>query len=250
MINARQCNGRNLHDIEKNLMFPHFSRRDIFDVWYRSEDILERAKLCTYWLEMRMWHTDKRYTMQRKNLHDIDKNLTFTHFSRRDIFDAWFRSEDILERAKVCTYWLKMRAWHIDKREAMQWKNLHDIDTNLTFTHFSRRYIFDASYRSEYILERAKVSTYWLKMERDTLINARQCNGRNLHDIDTNLTFTHFSRRDIFDAWYRSEVILERAKVHTYWLKMRVWHTDKRETVQWEKPTWYRHESDVHELFT
>ena len=143
---------------------------------------------------MRVWHTDKRDTMQWKTLHDIDTNLTFTHFSSRDIFDAWYRSEDILGRAKVCTYWLKMRVLHIDKWETMQWKDLHDIDTNLTFT--------------------------------------------------------HFSRRDFFDAWHRSEDILERAKVCTYWLKMRVCDTDKRETMQWKKTIWYRHESHVHALFT
>ena len=55
-----------------------------------------------------------------------------------------------------------------------------------------------------------------LKCACDTLVDARRGNGRNLHDIDTNLTFAHFSRRDIFDAWSRSEDILERAKVCTY----------------------------------
>ena len=37
-----------------------------------------------------------------------------------------------------------------------------------------------------------------LKCECVTLINVRRCNGRKLYDIDTNLTFTHFSRGDIF----------------------------------------------------
>ena len=92
-------------------------------------------------------------------------------------------------------------------------KKLHDIDKNLKFTHFSRRDIFTHGTEARTFQRGSNYAHTNLKCECDTLINARRCNGRKLHNIDKNLTFTHFSRKDIFDAWYRSEVILERAKV-------------------------------------
>ena len=101
-LNARRFNGTKLHDIKNNLMSRHFSRRNIFHARDTHNDILEREKSCTCWgsSRSRHWKRDCGKSLNTRRckettLHDIDNNLTFTHFSRRDIIHRWHTFEDI-----------------------------------------------------------------------------------------------------------------------------------------------------------
>ena len=50
------------------------------------------------------------------------------------------------------------------------------------------------------------LETYW-KRDCGTSLNVRPCNERKLHDIDNYLKSTHFSSRNVLDAWDNREDI-------------------------------------------
>ena len=49
-----------------------------------------------------------------------------------------------------------------------------------------------------------------LKSDYDTSLSERPRNGRKLHDIDNDVTSTHFSRRNVFHALDTRGKILEK----------------------------------------
>ena len=61
------------------------------------------------------------------------------------------------------------------------------------------------------------ISQDW-KRDFGTSLTARPCNGRKLHDFETNLTSIYFLRRYISHAWgTRDDIILKRATLCTCW---------------------------------
>ena len=261
-----------------NLTSTHFSRTNIFPSWDTRRNILERAKLCTCWEFPRSWYWKRDYgtslnarRCNERKLQYIDNNRASSHFSRKYIFHTLNTREDILKRAKLCTYWEfpRFQDWKRDYGTSLNARRcnerkLHDIDNNLTSTHFLCRFVFHAWDTRGYIWVRVKPCTFWgppssrdWTHDCDTSLNARLWNERKLHDIDNNLTSTHFLRRHIFHAWDTHEDILVRAKsLHLLRtskisrLNTRLWHIAKRETMQCNTTTWYRQQFHTHALFT
>ena len=142
-------------------------------------------------------------------------------------------------------------------------RKLHDFDSDLTYTHSSRRNIYYAQDSGKDTFNSAILCTYlgfqrspdW-KFDCVTSLNARRYNIRKLHNIDNDLTSTHLLHKCVQREWHPSGhfkegdnmQLLRISKIPR--LKMRLCHIAKRETMPWKKTTWYRHWSHIDALFT
>ena len=141
---------------------------------------------------------------------DIDNNLTSTHFPRRDFLclthpqshSSKVETMHLLRIFKIKS--LNMRKSTLRLTRRCNGRKVQDIDNNLTSTHFPRRDFLRLRHpqsrcrkvKTMHLLTIFKIKSW--KCNYGTLLITRRCNKRKVQDIDNNLTFTHFPRRDFF----------------------------------------------------
>ena len=193
-------------------------RRNTSHPWNTREEILETAKLATSWLKTRLWQIAKR-----------DKMQWHKTTSRRNVFHAWDTYEDILERAKLCTCWglPRSRDWTRQTREDAMLQHYMMSTTishprtvhvkNFPRVRHPRRHFSEGKPCNCWGSRRSRA---W-KHDCGTSLDGRRCKETTLHDIDSNLTSTLCSRRDISHAWDIREDALGRARPCSCWGSLR-----------------------------
>ena len=114
--------------------------------------------------------------------HPETENATVTH--------PWTRNDAIEENYMISTTILHTRTFHVEICSTRE----------TPARTFKRRRGYAA------VEDFQDLETYW-KRDCGTSLNVRPCNERKLHDIDNDLTSTHFSSRNVLDAWDNREDI-------------------------------------------